>query len=166
MRLINSNKISHALATATAGLCFLVVFVTSAAEPRWPQFRGPSGNGIADGEKPPTCFGTGSNVAWQVDLPSGVSSPCIWGNRIFLTTFSDGKLSTVCIDRLDGHTRWQRTAPTEKIEPFHPSEGSPASATPRSEEHTSELQSLRHLVCRLLLEKKNKPEVVDGLCTD
>src|SRR5258705_4450523 len=27
---------------------------------------------------------------------------------------------------------------------------------PRSEEHTSELQSLRHLVCRLLLEKKKK----------
>src|SRR5262245_63512580 len=26
----------------------------------------------------------------------------------------------------------------------------------RSEEHTSELQSLRHLVCRLLLENKNK----------
>src|SRR5437899_10148055 len=30
----------------------------------------------------------------------------------------------------------------------------PEQAT-RSEEHTSELQSLRHLVCRLLLEKKN-----------
>src|SRR5471030_3551662 len=28
----------------------------------------------------------------------------------------------------------------------------------RSEEHTSELQSLRHLVCRLLLEKKKKIE--------
>src|SRR5262245_65087239 len=28
-------------------------------------------------------------------------------------------------------------------------------ARERSEEHTSELQSLRHLVCRLLLEKKN-----------
>src|SRR3989449_2373992 len=28
---------------------------------------------------------------------------------------------------------------------------------PRSEEHTSELQSRLHLVCRLLLEKKNKP---------
>src|SRR5687768_17875464 len=27
----------------------------------------------------------------------------------------------------------------------------------RSEEHTSELQSRLHLVCRLLLEKKNKP---------
>src|SRR5437899_5949683 len=31
--------------------------------------------------------------------------------------------------------------------------GSPVA---RSEEHTSELQSLRHLVCRLLLEKKKK----------
>src|SRR5258705_4174303 len=29
----------------------------------------------------------------------------------------------------------------------------------RSEEHTSELQSLRHLVCRLLLEKKNKNKI-------
>src|ERR1039458_10600033 len=31
----------------------------------------------------------------------------------------------------------------------------PVSRGLRSEEHTSELQSLRHLVCRLLLEKKN-----------
>src|SRR5205814_8707309 len=29
-------------------------------------------------------------------------------------------------------------------------------AVVRSEEHTSELQSLRHLVCRLLLEKKKR----------
>src|SRR5688572_31935095 len=34
----------------------------------------------------------------------------------------------------------------------------------RSEEHTSELQSQSNLVCRLLLEKKNKiPHVVDPL---
>src|SRR5438045_4438761 len=31
---------------------------------------------------------------------------------------------------------------------------SPSSGGVRSEEHTSEIQSLRHLVCRLLLEKK------------
>src|SRR6266576_3542866 len=31
-----------------------------------------------------------------------------------------------------------------------------ARSTPRSEEHTSELQSRRELVCRLLLEKKKK----------
>src|SRR2546429_4516941 len=33
--------------------------------------------------------------------------------------------------------------------------GPPAPPTVRSEEHTSELQSRLHLVCRLLLEKKN-----------
>src|SRR3712207_8706295 len=33
---------------------------------------------------------------------------------------------------------------------------SPRRPTPRSEEHTSELQSRQYLVCRLLLEKKNK----------
>src|SRR5205823_8701881 len=32
----------------------------------------------------------------------------------------------------------------------------PTCATSRSEEHTSELQSLAYLVCRLLLEKKKK----------
>src|SRR5262245_63775485 len=32
----------------------------------------------------------------------------------------------------------------------------PTPESVRSEEHTSELQSLRHLVCRLLLEKKKK----------
>src|SRR5687767_15260336 len=31
----------------------------------------------------------------------------------------------------------------------------------RSEEHTSELQSLAYLVCRLLLEKKNKKIIID-----
>src|SRR5689334_23604400 len=34
----------------------------------------------------------------------------------------------------------------------------PCFARPRSEEHTSELQSQFHLVCRLLLEKKKKHE--------
>src|SRR5258705_22083 len=34
----------------------------------------------------------------------------------------------------------------------------------RSEEHTSELQSLRHLVCRLLLEKKNKQQCIKCMC--
>src|SRR3989441_8766815 len=32
----------------------------------------------------------------------------------------------------------------------------PKASRPRSEEHTSELQSLAYLVCRLLLEKKKK----------
>src|SRR2546425_9354392 len=39
---------------------------------------------------------------------------------------------------------------------------SPCSAPVRSEEHTSELQSLAYLVCRLLLEKKKKTQNNDS----
>src|SRR2546425_1346933 len=35
------------------------------------------------------------------------------------------------------------------------------SVTSRSEEHTSELQSLAYLVCRLLLEKKKLKQLID-----
>src|SRR2546425_2289459 len=38
----------------------------------------------------------------------------------------------------------------------HPAVHPPRAVVPRSEEHTSELQSLAYLVCRLLLEKKKK----------
>src|SRR3712207_8233790 len=36
----------------------------------------------------------------------------------------------------------------------------------RSEEHTSELQSRQYLVCRLLLEKKKKKDILLSLITD
>src|SRR2546425_4596961 len=47
-------------------------------------------------------------------------------------------------------TLWSNTQPVSNLIFFL----SPAKS--RSEEHTSELQSLAYLVCRLLLEKKNK----------
>src|SRR5690349_23963788 len=40
----------------------------------------------------------------------------------------------------------------------------PRAARPRSEEHTSELQSRRDLVCRLLLEKKKIVKLIRLLC--
>src|SRR5262245_58804618 len=47
------------------------------------------------------------------------------------------------------------TVRTSRSSPFYrPRNREPSDD--RSEEHTSELQSLRHLVCRLLLEKKKK----------
>src|SRR3712207_8009513 len=46
-----------------------------------------------------------------------------------------------------------RTPPTGNSPRSAPSA---AATSPRSEEHTSELQSRQYLVCRLLLEKKNK----------
>src|SRR3712207_7959217 len=50
------------------------------------------------------------------------------------------------------------TAPNSRSETERRSSklsSNPAPSSPRSEEHTSELQSRQYLVCRLLLEKKN-----------
>src|SRR5436853_3555948 len=49
-----------------------------------------------------------------------------------------------------------RSFASETIEKYASSSVRSSRVRVRSEEHTSELQSLRHLVCRLLLEKKKK----------
>jgi len=98
------------------------------AESNWPQFRGPGGLGIGTG-KPPVEFGPEKNVVWKIEVPHGHSSPCIWGNRVFLTGLDKGKLETLCLDRADGHELWRAAAPADKIEPTHRI-GSPAAPTP------------------------------------
>jgi len=104
--------------------------VGAADEAWWPMFRGPNASGVSDTAKPPAKFGPAENVAWSVNIPSAPSSPCVWGERIFLTTFSEGKLETRAYNRADGKLLWTRAAPSEKLEEFHPTEGSPAASTP------------------------------------
>jgi outer membrane protein assembly factor BamB len=106
---------------------------TFAADANWPRFRGPSGSGVADGEKPPVEFGPEKNVLWKVATPSGASSPCVWGARIFLTAFDGGKLWTLCLDRTTGAELWRRDAGAEKIEAFLAGQGSPAASTPATD---------------------------------
>src|SRR5258705_10150334 len=55
-----------------------------------------------------------------------------------------------------GGIRWRQNKGAVEFESFCCRSCLMAVAAIRSEEHTSELQSLRHLVCRLLLEKKKK----------
>src|SRR5207253_10670382 len=64
--------------------------------------------------------------------------------------------------RSSTHTTWSRSTTMVPSDPVSSTRrGKPGNADvverdQRSEEHTSELQSRGHLVCRLLLEKKNK----------
>ncbi|MCA9109621.1 MAG: PQQ-binding-like beta-propeller repeat protein [Planctomycetaceae bacterium] len=59
----------------------------------WPQFRGPTGQGHADGAELPVHWSEEENVVWKTPLEgAGHSSPVIWGDQIWLTTAStDGK---------------------------------------------------------------------------
>src|SRR5690348_17928728 len=72
-----------------------------------------------------------------------------------------GGLDAAAAAAVDGHPRLERDASARRagvvavlrVHREHPVRDRPAQAD-RSEEHTSELQSPVHLVCRLLLEKK------------
>ncbi len=99
------------------------------AETWWPQFRGPNGSGVSESAKPPTEFAPGTNEVWKSSVPPGASSPCVWGDRIYLTAFEDGKLETLCYQRRDGKLIWKADAKAKQIEEYNSTEGSPAAST-------------------------------------
>src|SRR5438552_18662498 len=85
---------------------------------------------------------------------------CGYGTHRYLHSFPTRRSSDLVHrpqpDRAhaDFDRRWRRCEGRPSDHDPRP-DGRPGLAAPRSEEHTSELQSPDHLVCRLLLEKKN-----------
>ncbi|MBA4067585.1 MAG: pyrrolo-quinoline quinone [Isosphaera sp.] len=119
-----------------ASFLTLTLAPTLSAANDWPQFRGPAGSGVADDQKPPVKFGPNENLAWKVAVPPGLSSPVVIGDKVVLTAFEGGKLFTICYARADGKELWRADAKAKAIEPFHPTEGSPAASTPASDGKT------------------------------
>lgn len=109
----------------------IATFVNSdAATPLvWPQFRGPNGSGVADDQKPPVEVGPDKNVKWKIEVPSGLSSPIVVGDKLVLTAFENDKLYTIAYNRADGVEAWRAEAPYTKLEPFNKVHGSPAASS-------------------------------------
>src|SRR6266545_5581064 len=99
----------------------------------WPQFRGPNGSGVADGQKPPVEFGPEKNLKWKVPVPGGLSSPIVAGDKLVITAFDGGKLYTVAYNRADGKEAWRTEAQAKQIEAYYKPEGSPAASTPATD---------------------------------
>ena len=61
----------------------------------WPQFRGPDGQGHAEGQGFPLEWSETKGVAWKVPVPGrGWSSPVVAGGRVWLTTATDAGRDT------------------------------------------------------------------------
>ena len=105
----------------------------------WPEFRGPSAQGLYAGPSLPTEWSADKNVAWKQTIPGlGWSSPVVVAGRVYLTTATPGdvaeteqSLRLLCLDAATGDTLWDK-------EIFHQDKSSPriqpknshASATP------------------------------------
>ena len=107
----------------------------------WPQWRGPSANGVAPGAAPPLEWSESQNIRWKVPVPGrGSGSPIVWGDRVFvLTAVSESgatvpgvmhRFLVIAFDRQTGEVVWQKVAREEAPhEPTHRDNGTYASAS-------------------------------------
>jgi outer membrane protein assembly factor BamB len=80
----------------------------------WPEFRGPTGQGLLLKGKVPTKWSKQENLVWKLDIPGkGWSSPIVVSDRVYLTTAvpldnGDQSLRTVCVDAVKGEILWDK----------------------------------------------------------
>jgi len=121
-----------AISSLSAGLV-LASFVSALPvqdTPAWPQFRGPGGLSAAPDEKLPLPFGPDDGLLWKTEVPAGHSSPCIFGDRIFLTGAEGDQLIMLALDRASGKLLWQQSVTSKAPEVYAHSDATPAQPTP------------------------------------
>jgi outer membrane protein assembly factor BamB len=98
---------------SVASRCLLVVCISLAAAvtiraENWPQWRGPTGDGISSETNLPAEFSETKNLAWKLKLPGKAgSTPIIWNDRIFLTSADGSDVVLLCIST-QGKELWKR----------------------------------------------------------
>lgn len=100
-------------------IAVILLFLTIAsAVPRaenWPQWRGPSLNGVSAEKNLPVQWTATENITWKLPLPAwSGSTPIVWDDRVFLNVAEDLKqregdnLFLWAIDRGSGAVAWKR----------------------------------------------------------
>lgn len=113
-------------------LLFLVTACAHAED--WPQFRGPTGQGLVREGKAPVEW-TADSAAWKVKLGQGWSSPVVVAGKIYLTAAMPQQqgisLRTLCLDAKDGKTVWDTEVFAQDAQAPRPhTKNSHASPTP------------------------------------
>ena len=89
----------------TLFLCGDVAFAEN-----WPNWRGPTRDGISAETNLPVEWDTEQNIAWKRAMPAwSGSTPVIWNELIFINVaVDDDNLELWCLDRNTGETQWAR----------------------------------------------------------
>ena len=84
-------------------------FAPAARAEHWPQWRGPLQDGVATAAGLPTGWSKTKHVAWRTPLPGRAgATPCVWGDRIYLTSNEGDDLVLLCVNARDGAILWKR----------------------------------------------------------
>lgn len=95
----------------------------------WPQFLGPAGTPRVDSKPVSLAFDVEKDLSWRATLPAGASSPCIWGDRIFLTGRQDDRLIMLALDRESGAELWRHSVEFKPAPFYAHNDASPAVPT-------------------------------------
>ncbi len=101
----------------------------------WPQYRGLSGNGLADDRaKPPTEWGEDKNLLWKTPIAGRAwSSPIVWGDRVWLTDADENgkEQRLVALSRSTGEVVYSQVIfRNDSVQPDYHVTNSYASSTP------------------------------------
>ena len=88
----------------------LALIVAPAANAQWPQWRGPTGDGVAPADcRPPTEWGAGKNVVAKIPLPGpGASTPCVSGDKLFVTAQAPDAVVVIGVDLAKNKVAWTK----------------------------------------------------------
>jgi len=81
-------QFAQVLFTLAASSAFgVAAMAASTANDNWPQWRGPTQNGVAPSANPPITWSETNNIKWKVAIPgAGSATPIIWENQVFIQT--------------------------------------------------------------------------------
>jgi len=81
----------------------------SAFAENWPQWRGPTLNGVSTEKNLPVRWSAGENIAWKLAMPSSSgATPIIWGHHVFLNVADGDELYLWCVDKTKGTLIWKK----------------------------------------------------------
>lgn len=127
----------HPFSIVQASWLILLLIVPVVGQQNWPEFRGPSGDGVAMGAKLPTEISESTDVKWKTAIHGlGWSSPVVWDEQIWLTTATeDGKkMYGICVDLETGKVLHDLLVHENESPRFRHPTNSYASCTPAIEQ--------------------------------
>jgi outer membrane protein assembly factor BamB len=102
----------------------LAVVVCSSSASDWPQFLGPTRNGVYPGaDLAPTWPATGPQILWRKDVGEGFAAPVVASGKLILFHRSNGKEIIDCWNAVTGDKVWSYDYPTTYRDDFGFDEG-------------------------------------------
>ncbi len=75
----------------------------------WPQWRGPTLDGVSRETSLPVKWSATENITWKLELPArSGATPILWGDYIFLNVADGDSLSLWCVNRSGPAVLWKR----------------------------------------------------------